>query len=74
MGGTWIVASDLVGAQDLDAITDLAANTIAAAGRSRYGGHRGIHGRRPAAYAPELIDEGDIVQYLCCSRKKNFET
>jgi len=34
VGGSWIVASDLIEAQDWDAITDLAAKTIAAAGRS----------------------------------------
>jgi len=34
VGGSWIVASDLVEAQSWDAITDLAAKTIAAAGRS----------------------------------------
>jgi len=34
VGGSWIVASNLVEAQNWDAITDLAAKTIAAAGRS----------------------------------------
>jgi len=34
VGGSWIVASDLIEAQNWDAITDLAAKTIAAAGRS----------------------------------------
>lgn len=34
VGGSWIVASDLIEAQDWDAISDLAAKTIAAAGRS----------------------------------------
>lgn len=34
VGGSWIVASDLIEAQNWGAITDLAAKTIAAAGRS----------------------------------------
>ena len=34
VGGSWIVASDLIETQNWDAITDLAAKTIAAAGRS----------------------------------------
>ena len=64
VGGSWIVARDLVEAQNWDAITDLAAKTIAAAVALD------LFMGRIAAYAPELIDEVDTVQYLCVVGKK----